>query len=86
MKVLCAECGLSMGDVGPTTTTTMGLPAPYADTEGRVHRHDPNRRSTTYVCAKGHQQLVDGGFRCPVAGCDYYGWEPSISTRATHGS
>ncbi len=80
MKVLCTECGLPMGDVGPTNTTCMGIHTPYADSEGRVHRHDPNRRSTTYACANDHQLLVDGGFPCPIAGCDYPGWEPSIVT------
>ncbi len=80
MKVLCTECGLPMGDVGPASTTTMGEYAPYADTEGRVHRHDPNRRSTTYACANNHRRGVSGGFPCPVAGCDFHGWEPPIVT------
>lgn len=80
MKVLCAECGLPMGDVGPTFITSMGLYTPYADSEGRVHRHDPNRRSTTYECANKHRRGVSGGFPCPVAGCEYYGWKPPIVT------
>jgi len=53
------------------TETLMGV-AVYYDQGGRYHIHNPNRRTTKYVCSRGHYVYCEEeeSPRCP-AGC---GW------------
>ena len=63
---LCQECG-EMAERGGEWMTCMGW-APHRDDRGRVHMHDPNRRDTTWLCAKGHKWSLPTPFACPACG------------------
>ncbi len=41
----------------------------YFDEEGLAHWHDPNKRTTTYVCSRGHETQAIFYTKCPS--CDY---------------
>lgn len=56
--MICPECqkqGLkSKVYPGVSTVTLMGI-SEYYDEEGRYHRDDPNIRTSSFSCSKGHR-------------------------------
>lgn len=74
--MICPECAKE----GQTSrvyshggmVTCMGH-RPYYDEVGVYHNHDPNWRSSSYECSRGHNWVTKTRAKCPAPGCDYGG-------------
>lgn len=72
--MLCAECQKegekSQVYEGGMVSTCMG-DSRFYDEEGVFHWHDPNGRTTSYRCSRGHSWSKTHYPQCPAPGCDW---------------
>ena len=70
--MICEQCRqegqTSCIYIGTGFVTCMGS-AYYYDEQGKLHDHDPNVRTTTYSCSKGHHWVERSRLLC--SSCDY---------------
>jgi hypothetical protein len=69
-KIDCEECSASIVKIGMCSTEVYYYP--ITDKDGRIHHHDNNSISASFVCENGHRAYPSlKPPKCTVVGCDF---------------